>query len=83
MGDEIHFLTECVSHSEYGNILFDKIIKEIPNFLIMSNHEKTISILTEQNMNVLLSLERNIVKACGLNIIFKYEAYINMYYIVL
>ena len=23
VGDEIHFLTECVSHSENGNILFD------------------------------------------------------------
>ena len=53
MGAEIHFLTECVSHSENGNILFDEITKEIPNFLIQSNKEKIILILTSQNINVL------------------------------
>ena len=39
VGDEIHFLTECVSHSKNCNILFDEITKEIPNFLIQSNKE--------------------------------------------
>ena len=61
----IHFLTECVSHLENRSILFDGITKEIPNFLIQSNKEKIISILTEQNMNVLLSLSIFIVKAWG------------------
>ena len=65
VGDEYHFLTECVSHSENCNILFDEITREIPNFLIQSNKEKIISILTSQNMNVLLSLAKFIVIAWG------------------
>ena len=40
VGDEYHFLTECVSHSENRNILFDEITREIPNSLIQSNKEK-------------------------------------------
>ena len=52
IGDEIHFLTECVSYLELRNILFAGIRKEIPKFLILSNKEKNISILTEQNINV-------------------------------
>ena len=65
VGDEYHFLTECVSHSENRNILFHKITKEIPNFLFQSNKEKFISILTSQNMNALLSLAKFIAKASG------------------
>ena len=65
MGDEYHFFTEGVSHSENRNILFDEIMTEIPNFLIQSNKENFISILTSQNMNVLLSLTKIIVKAWG------------------
>ena len=65
VGDEYHFLTECVSHSENSDILFKEITKEIPNCLIQSNKGKFISILTTQNMNVLLSLAKCIVKAWG------------------
>ena len=65
VGDEYHFLTECVSHSENRNILFDEITRYIPNFLTQANKEKFISILTSQNMNVLLSLAKFIVKAWG------------------
>ena len=65
MGDEYHFLTECVSHLENRNILFDEITRDIPNFLTQANKEKFISILTSQNMNVLLSLAKFIVKAWG------------------
>ena len=65
VGDEYHFLTECVSHSENRNILFDEIKRDIPNFLTQANKEKFISILTSQNMNVLLSLAKFIVKAWG------------------
>ena len=46
VGDEYHFRTECVPHSENRNILFVEITKKIPNFLIMSNKEIFISILT-------------------------------------
>ena len=42
VGDEIHFLTEGVSHSENCNILFDEITKDIPNFLIQSNKDNKI-----------------------------------------
>ena len=65
VGYEYHFFTECVSHSENRNILFDEITKEMPNFLIQSNKEKIISILPSQNMNVMLSLAKFIVKAWG------------------
>ena len=54
-----------VSHSKKRNILFHEITRDIPNFLIQSNKEKIISILTSQNMNVLLSLAKFIVKAWG------------------
>ena len=65
VGDEYHFLTECVSHSENRDILFDEITRDIPNFLTQANKEKIISILTSQNMNVLLLLAKFIVKAWG------------------
>ena len=53
------------THSENRNILFDEITRDIPNFLTQANKEKIISILTSQNMNVLLSLAKFIVKAWG------------------